>query len=84
MATDNARAIPIFWGHGKDDPLITYPVALASKQFLEKELRIQEATSDSTTGLEFHEYDGLEHSADPAELNDLRLWLKKVIPPGTE
>ena len=29
-------------------------------------------------------YDGLEHSANLEELEDLRLWLQKVIPPEAE
>lgn len=79
MASDHARTIPIFWGHGKDDPLITYGLATASKQLLEKELGVKEATEENVNGLEFHGYDGLEHSADPEELQHLRAWLKKVI-----
>ena len=84
MATDHARTIPIFWGHGKDDPLINCTLALAGKQFLEKELRVPGATDENAVGLEFHAYDDLEHSANPEELEDLRLWLKKVIPPEAE
>lgn len=78
MTTDHARTIPIFWGHGKEDPLVKYELAIASIQLLENELGVKEATEDNMNGLEFHGYDDLEHSANPEELEHLRVWLKVI------
>lgn len=54
MTTDHARTIPIFWGHGKEDPLVKYELAIASRQLLENEFGVKEATEDNMNGLEFH------------------------------
>lgn len=34
MLTDIAKSLPIFWGHGMDDPLVKHEVVLASAQLL--------------------------------------------------
>ena len=80
MASDHATKLPIFWGHGRQDPLVRFKWAEESDTFLRTSLRVREATSEDPVGLEFHGYPGLVHSANDAELDDLQTWLKKVIP----
>jgi predicted esterase len=76
----------IFWGHGKNDPLVKYAYAVGSVQFLKDELGIPVTTdaslelySGQRKGLEFHAYNGLQHSTAPEELEALKRWLKDVI-----
>ncbi|KAI0320282.1 Phospholipase/carboxylesterase [Amylostereum chailletii] len=88
MCTDHARRLPIFWGHGKSDPLVKYQLGAESVEFLKNELGIRGAPSDATDaaslrGLSFHSYPNLGHSTNQKELDDLRGWLKKVLPKVT-
>lgn len=78
MLGDNAKLLPIFWGHGICDPLVKYEGAQQSVQFITNDLGICVATEDNIIGLEFHAYDGLVHSVNDHELQDLRAWLRKV------
>ncbi|KLO18310.1 Phospholipase/carboxylesterase [Schizopora paradoxa] len=84
MASENVNDIPIFWGHGKDDPLVTFQFGKASADFIVDELGVKLLDTEQTTsdpkGLEFHAYEGLVHTAGEEELEDLRSWLKRIIP----
>ncbi|KAI0268305.1 Phospholipase/Carboxylesterase-domain-containing protein [Gloeopeniophorella convolvens] len=85
MRADHASSIPVFWGHGISDPLVTYPLGVASVEFLKSELGLPTASVDTAdaeppNGIAFHSYRGLGHSSAPEELADLMHWLKKVIP----
>ncbi|EJD01534.1 Phospholipase/carboxylesterase [Fomitiporia mediterranea MF3/22] len=80
MMSDHAKKLPIFWGHGTNDPLVRPEIANASRQFLEDQMGIKGASKEDPTGLEFHPYPGLEHSAAPEEIGDLGSWLKRVVP----
>jgi len=87
MSTDNAKKLPIFWGHGKDDPLVKYKMGQASAEFLENEIGVKKLEVDveeSPVGLAFHGYAGVPHSVNQAELDDLRAWIKRVIPKSDE
>lgn len=82
MLSDHAKKIPTFWGHGTADPLVRFDRARQSLEVLENQLGIKKATAETVLegGIEFHAYEGLQHSADPAEIDDLKTFLKKVIP----
>lgn len=80
MATDHVKKLPIFWGHGRQDPLVRFSWAEQSIAFLKSKLGVREATSDNATGLEFHGYNNLMHSANDQEIVDLQAWMKKVLP----
>lgn len=85
MASEHVKDVPMFWGHGKNDPLVTYPkMGKASADFLVDELGVKRVETGQTTGipvgLEFHGYEGVVHSASEEELDDLRSWLKRTIP----
>lgn len=77
---DHAKKIPIFWGHGISDPLVKYTWAQRSVDFLKSDLGIGPVSGDSPSGLEFHGYRGLTHSASDEELEHLQAWMKKIIP----
>ncbi|TFL05819.1 Phospholipase/carboxylesterase [Pterulicium gracile] len=71
MATDAVKRTPIFWGHGKADPLVKYQFAEASVKFLKEQLGVP----ISEDRLTFKSYEGLEHSSDPQEIADVHSWL---------
>lgn len=79
MAAPHAKNIPLFWGHGKDDPLVLYKFGTDSRDFLTNNVGFTQSKGTGT-GLEFHSYDGMQHSSCKEELDDLRAWIKKVIP----
>jgi lysophospholipase I len=87
MSTDHAKSLPIFWGHGTNDPLVKYQFGLESAKFLTKELGVPSTNLDAPDavglkGLAFNSYDGVGHSTNTKELEDLNNWLKKVAPPS--
>jgi predicted esterase len=77
----HTAAIPIFWGHGGDDPLVPLSIGKLSKEEL-KEVGVGEATGPGEPGISFNEYPDLDHAADMQEIRDWASWLKKVIPPS--
>jgi len=78
--SDHAKSIPIFWGHGTSDPIIKYDLALRSVDHITKSCGIPEAKVDEVSGIRFMSYEGVAHSSCPQELDDLKSWLKAVIP----
>ena len=80
MLNDHAKTIPIFWGHGADDPLVRAEFATRSVKFLKTQCDISETDGEALAGLKFKMYPELEHSSSPEELSDLKSWLKSVIP----
>jgi predicted esterase len=71
--------VPIFWGHGVNDPLVPLSIAKTSKEELEK-VGVKKAKESGEPGIFFKEYPGLVHSISEQELTDWANWLKKVIP----
>ncbi|TDL29642.1 Phospholipase/carboxylesterase [Rickenella mellea] len=84
MASNCARSIPIFWGHGLDDPLVNFALGQASANFLKSEVGIPEASDGNPSGLKFKGYAGVPHSTSPQELEDVKGWLKTVLPKEEE
>ncbi|KAL8726558.1 MAG: hypothetical protein Q9181_006003 [Wetmoreana brouardii] len=67
------QSTPIFMGHGDADPLVKVEWGRGTA----KELReLGWGTVD------FREYKGLVHGADPKEMDDLEEWLGGRLPPG--
>ena len=64
------KGAPIFWGHGVADPMV--PAVLGTNSVLH--LRKLGYTVDHK------EYPGMGHSACPAELEDIRALLSKILP----
>jgi predicted esterase len=85
MRGPHASSLPIFWGHGTADPLITFEIGRLSVDLLKSSLGLSAAPRDapdaaSSKGIAFREYPGLQHGASPEELVDLKAWLKKILP----
>jgi len=82
MLSDHARLIPIFWGHGTADPLVGYDLCKKSVSFLKNECGIKELgdKDKDIVGIRCMAYQGMQHSSCIKELDDLRSWLKSVIP----
>ena len=79
MLTGYAKLVPIFWGHGMDDPLVEHEVILASAQFLTAQ-GIRTASGIGAKGLSVNFYRGVEHSMNMEELIDLKTFLAKIVP----
>jgi predicted esterase len=62
---------PIFMGHGDADPLVKYDWGL----------RTAEALRDMDYKVDFHTYKGLEHSAEPEEMDDVEAYIQERLPP---
>ncbi|KAJ6610411.1 Phospholipase/Carboxylesterase-domain-containing protein, partial [Mycena sp. CBHHK59/15] len=81
MASDHAASLPIFWGQGSADPLVKYEFARASADYVIKNIGTPEAPSTGElNGLSFNTYQGIGHTTNQKELNDLKNWLKKALP----
>lgn len=65
------KDIPIFMGHGDSDPLVLPAWGQLSADLLRKE----------GWKVDLKMYRGLEHSADPDEIDDVENFLKKTLPP---
>ncbi|KAH8921814.1 hypothetical protein BT69DRAFT_1264091, partial [Atractiella rhizophila] len=72
LATDHARNLQVFWGHGKADPLIKYQWAEMSVSLMRERLKMK--------NIDFRGYDGVVHTASQEELDDMAEWLEKRIP----
>ncbi|KAH8922578.1 alpha/beta-hydrolase, partial [Atractiella rhizophila] len=72
LATDHARTLQVFWGHGKADPLIKYQWAEMSVSLMREKLKMK--------NIDFRGYDGVVHTASQEELDDMAEWLEKRIP----
>lgn len=71
--------IPLFWGHGKNDPLIAHRWGLASFNALKDDLQCVSKKHSL-----FISYPGLEHSVSEKEQLDLFHFLQSVIYSSTD
>lgn len=82
MASAHAASIPIFWGQGGADPLVTPELARRSADRVMQQIGTPVAPStDELKGLSYNTYAGVGHSTNEKELHDLKTWLKKALPP---
>ncbi|KAI5290420.1 hypothetical protein KEM54_001590 [Ascosphaera aggregata] len=68
------RSIPIFQAHGDMDSVIPIALGQMSSQILQ----------GLGMSVDFKSYRGLDHSADPDEIEDLSQFLRRVIPEQAE
>jgi predicted esterase len=80
MAAPHAASVPIFWGHGASDPLVKLKYGQLSTDFLVNQLGVPRVTPPEIKGLQWNVYNGLDHSTNMKELDDLKAWIKKVLP----
>ena len=78
---------PFFAAHGSADPVVRYSFGERSVEFLKEGLgfgglrQISDGEhKDRWTGVQFKTYQGMPHSACPEEIEDLGIFLEKVIP----
>ncbi|CAL1699621.1 unnamed protein product [Somion occarium] len=65
--SDHIKELPIFWGHGTEDPIVEYKLGLLSMDYIKSELGIRTASDSNSgvpTGLSFHSYKDLGHTND--------------------
>ncbi|KAI0307202.1 Phospholipase/carboxylesterase [Multifurca ochricompacta] len=89
MCSEHALAMPVFWGHGTADPLVTFDLGCTSVDFLKTTLGLPATLPDALDGatlkgVMFRQYAGLQHGVAPQELDDLKVWLKKILPQDSE
>jgi len=65
--------LPVFWGHGKADTEIPTYYSEEAVCFLRDVLRLPAQC------LTIKRYDGLEHAINVAEMNDLLIWIFRVL-----
>lgn len=83
MVNDHAKKLPIFWGHGKSDQIVRFDRATASIDVIKTQLGLNTLVPPEKVlegGIEFHAYDMLAHSVHDKELQDLKVFLQKVLP----
>jgi len=81
MSSPHASSIPVFWGHGSNDPLVKYQFCRDSADFLTTILGMPPAPpSGEFKGLSYNIYDGVGHSTNQKELDDLKAWIIKAVP----
>ncbi|EIN11067.1 Phospholipase/carboxylesterase [Punctularia strigosozonata HHB-11173 SS5] len=81
LVSSHATEVPIFWGHGTEDPVVRFDLARNGVQLLQ-ELGVKSASpgDGGNGGLSFHAYEGLGHSLSAQEIEDLSNWLQRVVP----
>ncbi|TFY76648.1 hypothetical protein EWM64_g7365 [Hericium alpestre] len=85
MVPPHAASTPVFWGHGTHDPLVKYEFAVDSVEYLKTRIGLPATTlaapdRNGLRGIAFNSY-SCGHSTTEKELDDLKSWLKKVVPP---
>jgi len=79
LLKSHATTVPIFWGHGVDDHLVSLSLGKLSMEELRK-VGVDKAEEPGKPGVSFNMYSGLGHSASEQEIEDWASWLKKVLP----
>lgn len=70
MAGEANKNIHIFQGHGEADQIVQLAWGQRSRDIAKK----------IGANVEWHQYPGLPHSADPEEIDHLEAWLAKRLP----
>ncbi|TFK72060.1 lysophospholipase I [Pluteus cervinus] len=81
LTSKHAPSIPVFWGHGKIDPLVKMQHVETSAENLVKELGMPKASSPTEAkGLSWNLYDNVGHATCTEELDQMKEWIKNAIP----
>jgi predicted esterase len=81
LVSPHAPTVPIFWGQGRQDPLVKYELASASADTLSKMLDIPvTSNTNEVGGISFNVYEGIGHTTNQKELDDLRAWITRLLP----
>lgn len=82
MKSEHAKDIPIFWGHGTNDPVVDYSFGQRSIDFLVQKCGyrlLPQGTTFARPGIRFESYPGMPHSSCPQEIDDLKSWLTQAL-----
>ena len=80
MTSPNSISAPVFWGHGSKDPLVLSDFSKKSVEFLSTEMGMTHGKAGAFGGLSYHLYDGMGHTTNQKELEDLRSFIKNALP----
>ena len=82
MVKPHATSIPILWGHGKLDRLITYELGQFSTEYLTNIIGVPRVRDDDEgrVGLDFRGYDDVGHYLSQEMVKDFNEWLSLVVP----
>ncbi|CAD6577459.1 MAG: hypothetical protein TREMPRED_001951 [Tremellales sp. Tagirdzhanova-0007] len=81
LMSTTAKDLPIFWGHGKEDPTVRYTFGVRSVELLKKlgYPLVAAGTAFARPGLRFESYPGLGHSSSTKEMEDFAAWLTGAL-----
>lgn len=74
LRAETSSNLRVLQAHGSADPVVQYQYGARTAEFLKKELAIP------AENVEFKTYQGMPHSACPQEIEDIAVFLEKVIP----
>jgi len=79
--SSHSSTIPVFWGHGVQDEVVTWQLSVESANFIGDKVGVRHGqyTKIGEPGVSFMSY-GVAHWMAESEMDDLRLFLKKVLP----
>ena len=72
--TEGLEDTPIFHGHGKQDPMVLHTMAQKTQMALQ---------AIGVSNYKLKSYDGLQHSLNPLEIQDVQNFLLEKIPPDS-
>ncbi|KAK1922610.1 Phospholipase/carboxylesterase/thioesterase [Papiliotrema laurentii] len=82
LTNPSARDIPVFWGHGRDDPVVHYEFGERSVDLLTRQMGFPVVPAGQTftrPGLRFESYRNMGHSSSPEEIEHLKAWMKEAL-----
>ena len=80
MVTPDAVFTPIFWGHGTVDQLVQLDFSKKSVELLTTKMGVIQGEPGAFGGLSYHIYDGMGHTTNQRELEDLKAFIKNAVP----
>jgi lysophospholipase-1 len=80
MTSPHTLSIPIFWGHGTVDQLVLLEFSKKSVELLTTEMGVIRGKPGALGGLSYHLYDGIGHTTNQKELEDLKGFIKNAVP----
>ncbi|WVN87855.1 acyl-protein thioesterase 1 [Cryptococcus depauperatus CBS 7841] len=82
MKSQHSQEMPIFWGHGTNDPVVNYSIGQRSIDCLSHQLGytvLPKGVTFARPGIRFESYPGMGHSSSPKEIEDLKAWLIEAL-----
>ncbi|KAK0472356.1 Alpha/Beta hydrolase protein, partial [Armillaria novae-zelandiae] len=80
MQTGNAKDVPMFIGHGRDDEIITIETNGKCLDALKEAGFVVQENTNEVRGILYRVYEALGHSVKAQEMDDLKDWMKMNLP----